>query len=142
MTAFTIAHSITLALTMYGIVSLPSRVVEPLIALSIAYVAIENLVTSELKPWRLALVFVFGLLHGMGFAGVLSDLGLPRGEFLTALLSFNLGVEAGQLTVIAIAALCVVWYRHRPWYHRRVVVPASLAIAAIGVYWTVTRVFA
>ncbi len=77
-TAFTIAHSITLGLSIYGIVSLPSRIVEPLIALSIAYVAIENLVTRELKPWRLALVFMFGLLHGMGFAGVLRELGLPR----------------------------------------------------------------
>ena len=125
-TTFTIAHSITLGLTMYGIVSLPSRLVESLIALSIAYVAIENLMTSELKPWRLALVFLFGMLHGMGFAGVLSDLGLPRGAFLTALLSFNLGVEAGQLTVIALAALAVAWYRHQPWYHRRVVVPASV----------------
>ena len=75
-TAFTIAHSITLGLSMYGIVSLPSRIVEPLIALSIAYVAIENLVTRELKPWRLALVFMFGLLHGLGFAGVLRELGL------------------------------------------------------------------
>ena len=125
----------------YGIVSLPSRIVEPLIALSIAYVAIENLVTSQLKPWRLALVFAFGLLHGMGFAGVLSDLGLPRREFLTALLSFNVGVELGQLTVIALAALLVVWYRHHAWYHRRVVVPASLAIAAIGIYWTIVRAF-
>src|SRR5262249_25622395 len=72
-TTFTIAHSITLGLSMYGIVSLPSRVVEPLIALSIAYVAVENLITRELKPWRLALVFSFGLLHGMGFAGVLKE---------------------------------------------------------------------
>ncbi len=135
-TTFTVAHSITLALTMYGIVSLPSRIVEPLIALSIAYVAVENLVTNQLKPWRLALVFAFGLLHGMGFAGVLSDLGLPRGEFLTALLSFNLGVEAGQLTVIALAALLVAWYRHRAWYRRLVVAPASVAIAVVGVYWT------
>jgi hypothetical protein len=69
-TAFTIAHSITLGLSMYGIVSLPSRIVEPLIALSIAYVAIENVLTRELKPWRIALVFMFGLLHGLGFAGV------------------------------------------------------------------------
>ena len=84
-TAFTIAHSITLGLSIYGIVSLPPRIVEPLIALSIAYVAIENLVTRELKPWRLALVFMFGLLHGLGFAGVLRELGLPREEFLTAL---------------------------------------------------------
>ena len=139
-TAFTIAHSLTLGLSMYGIVSLPPRVVEPLIALSIAYVAIENLFSHELRPWRLALVFMFGLLHGMGFAGVLSGLGLPRGAFLIALLSFNLGVEAGQLTVIALAALVLAWYRHRPWYHRRIVVPASGVIAAIGVYWTIARV--
>lgn len=138
-TTFTVAHSITLGLTMYGLVSLPSRVVEPLIALSIAYVAVENLVTTELKPWRLALVFSFGLLHGMGFAGVLAELGLPASQFLIALLTFNLGVEAGQLTVLALAALCVVWYQQRAWYRRRVVVPASLLIAAIGLYWTVTR---
>jgi hypothetical protein len=140
-TAFTLAHSLTLGLTMYGVVSLPPRIVEPLIALSIAYVAIENLVSQQLRPWRLALVFLFGLLHGMGFAGVLSGLGLPRGALLTALLSFNLGVEAGQLTVIAIAALALAWSRHRPWYHRRVVVPASLTIAAVGMYWTIARAF-
>jgi hypothetical protein len=141
-TAFTVAHSITLGLTMYGIVSLSPRIVEPLIALSIAYVAIENLVTTELKPWRLALVFSFGLLHGMGFAGVLKGLGLPREEFLTALLTFNLGVEGGQLTVIAAAALCVFWFRRRAWYRTMVVVPASLAIAVVGIYWTFTRLAA
>jgi hydrogenase/urease accessory protein HupE len=141
---FTVAHSITLALTMYGIVSLPARVVEPMIALSIAYVAIENLVVSELKPWRLALVFSFGLLHGMGFAGVLRDLGLPRPAFLTALVTFNVGVEAGQLSVIAIAfALCAYWQRRdRLAYRRFIVVPASFAIALIGLFWTVQRAFA
>jgi hypothetical protein len=138
-TTFTLAHSITLGLTMYGIVSVPPWIVEPLIALSIVYVAIENLMTTELKPWRLALVFSFGLLHGMGFAGVLSELGLPRSEFLTALLSFNAGVEAGQLTVIALAAFCIVWYRHQVWYRRWVVTPASLLIAGVGLYWTVSR---
>lgn len=138
-TAFTIAHSITLGLSMYGIVSLPSRIVEPLIALSIAYVAIENLVTRELKPWRIALVFMFGLLHGLGFAGVLRELGLPRDEFLTALLTFNLGVEGGQLTIIAIAWLATVAFVNRPWYRERVVIPSSLAIAAVGLYWMVTR---
>ena len=138
-TTFTIAHTMTLGLTIYGVLSLPSNVVEPLIALSIAYVAVENLVTSELKPWRLALVFGFGLLHGMGFAGVLADLGLPRSEFLTALVSFNLGVEVGQLTVIAGMFLAVGWFRDRVWYRRVAVVPLSIGIATIGVYWTVTR---
>jgi len=140
-TAFTVAHSITLGLSIYGVIALPSRVVEPLIALSIAYVALENLATRELKPWRLALVFLFGLLHGLGFAGVLRELGLPRGEFLTGLLAFNVGVEGGQLTVIA-AALLLAWpFVHRGWYRHRVVIPASLVIAAIGIYWTVTRIW-
>ena len=138
-TTFTLAHSMTLALSLYGVVSLPSRVVEPLIALSIVYVAVENLRTQTLTPWRVALVFMFGLLHGLGFAGVLTGLQLPRADFTVALLGFNLGVEAGQLTVIAGAALLVGWWRHRTWYHARVVVPASLAIAVVGAYWTVTR---
>ena len=141
-TAFTVAHSITLGLSIYGIVSLPPRIVEPLIALSIAYVAIENLFTRELKPWRLALVFMFGLLHGLGFAGVLRELGLPREEFLTALLTFNLGVEGGQLTVIAMALIVVAPFMNKGWYRQRVVIPASIAIAAIGLYWTVTRLTA
>ncbi len=139
-TAFTIAHSITLGLCIYGVVSLSSRVVEPLIALSIAYVAIENLVTRELRPWRLALVFMFGLLHGLGFAGVLRELGLPRNEFLTGLLTFNLGVEGGQVTVIAIAMLIAWPAMKKGWYRHRVVIPASLAIAAIGIYWTIARI--
>jgi hypothetical protein len=139
-TAFTVAHSITLALSIYGIVSMPPRVVEPLIALSIAYVAIENLFTRELHSWRLGLVFAFGLLHGLGFAGVLRELGLPREEFLTALVTFNLGVEAGQLTVIAAALLLVFPFMKRGWYHQRVVIPASVAIALTGFYWTLVRV--
>ena len=141
-TAFTVAHSITLGLSIYGVVSLPSRIVEPVIALSIAYVAIENLLTRELKPWRLALVFMFGLLHGLGFAGVLRELGLPREEFLTALVTFNLGVEGGQLTVIGAALLIVAPFIKKGWYRQRVVIPASIAIAATGLYWTVTRLSA
>ena len=141
-TTFTIAHSITLGLSIYGVMSLPSRVVEPLIALSIAYVAIENLVTRELHGWRVALVFAFGLLHGLGFAGVLRELGLPRGEFLTALLGFNAGVELGQVTVIGAAALCTAPFVRWAGYHRWIVVPASVAIAAIGLWWTVTRMLA
>lgn len=138
--AFTAAHSITLGLSLYGIVSVSPRIVEPLIAVSIAYVAIENLFLSELKSWRIALVFAFGLLHGMGFAGALKELELPRSEFITALLTFNVGVEAGQLAVIGAAFLLIGWYgADRPWYRRRIVVPVSMAIACTAVYWTVQR---
>ena len=139
--AFTVAHSITLGLSAYGLVAVPPAVVEPLIAVSIAYVAIENLLLKELGMWRVALVFAFGLLHGMGFAGALSEIGLPRAEYLVALLAFNVGVEGGQLAVIA-AALAVVgwqWENHAS-YRRRIVVPVSMLIACTAVYWTVERV--
>lgn len=141
-TAFTAAHTITLALTIYGVLSLSPAIVEPLIAASIVYVAAENILTAELKPWRVFVVFGFGLLHGMGFAGVLNEVGLPRSEFLTALLAFNAGVELGQLTVIALAFLAAgLWFRKRAWYRRAIVVPASTLIALTGLYWTVERVF-
>jgi len=140
-TAFTLAHSITLALTIYGIVSLSPRVVEPAIAISIAYIGVENIVSRRMTRWRVVLVFAFGLLHGMGFAGVLSELGLPRSEFVTALISFNVGVEIGQLAVIAIAFLVVAsWAGRKPWYRQRVVVPLSFLIALTGLYWTVERI--
>ncbi len=138
-TAFTVAHTLTLALTVYGVVALSPRIVEPLIALSIAYVGIENVVTRRLHPWRVALVFGFGLLHGMGFAGVLTEIGLPERDFVTALLAFNVGVEFGQLAVIVLALLAVGAWRTRPWYRTRIVVPASLAIAAVGLYWALER---
>jgi hydrogenase/urease accessory protein HupE len=139
-TAFTVAHTITLALTIYGVVSLPSSIVEPLIALSIVYVAVENVFTDKLHAWRPLVVFGFGLLHGMGFAGVLRDIGLPRSEFVPALLAFNVGVECGQLTVIFTAFLLVgLPFRNKPWYRQRIVVPLSLAIAAIALYWFVER---
>jgi hypothetical protein len=137
-----VAHTITLALTMYGVVSLSSSIVEPLIALSNVYVAVENVVTSELTPWRPAVVFCFGLLHGMGFAGVLRKIGLPRSEFVTALFSFNLRVECGQLTVILGAFLLLgVPFRNKPWYRKRIVVPGSLVIAVVGLYWFIQRAF-
>lgn len=139
-TAFTLAHTITLALTIYGVVSLSSSIVEPLIALSIAYVAIENIFTDKLHAWRPLIVFGFGLLHGMGFAGVLSEIGLPRSEFVPALLAFNAGVELGQLAVIFAAFVLTLPFRHRPWYRRRIVVPGSTVIALIGLYWFVQRV--
>jgi hydrogenase/urease accessory protein HupE len=138
--AFTVAHSITLGLSMYGVVTVSPRIVEPAIALSIAYIAIENIFLSELKPWRVALVFAFGLLHGMGFAGALKELGLPRAEFLTALLTFNVGVEAGQMAVIGAAFLLIGWHRsNSAWYRSRIAVPVSALIACTAVYWTIQR---
>jgi hypothetical protein len=141
-TAFTLAHSITLALALYGVVRLPGMIVEPLIAASIALVAFENLVTSNLKPWRPFVVFGFGLVHGLGFAGVLSDVGLPRSQFATALVTFNVGVELGQLSIIVLAFMAVGWWRQCAWYRRAVVLPASGAIAAIAVFWTIQRLCA
>ena len=140
-TAFTVAHTITLALTIYGVLSLKPSIVEPLIAFSIVFVAIENIATSQVKPWRIALVFGFGLVHGMGFAGVLGKLGLPRSDFPIALFSFNAGVELGQLAVLLAAYLLLrLPFKGDARYRRRVVVPASLAIAAVGLYWAVERV--
>jgi hypothetical protein len=137
--AFTVAHSVTLGLSLYGVVHLPASVVEPLIAASIALIAIENLFTSELTPWRPFVVFGFGLIHGLGFAQAFVAAGLPRRDYLTGLIGFNFGVECGQLTVIAAAFLLVGWFRHRPWYRRRIVIPASILIAAVAVFWTVQR---
>ncbi len=140
-TAFTVAHSVTLALSVYGVVSLSPAIVEPLIAASIVYVAVENILTPKLRPWRALVVFGFGLLHGLGFAGVLQEVGLPHGQFVPALISFNVGVELGQLAVITIAFLAVgIWGRNRAWYRPRVVIPASAAVAAVGLFWTVQRV--
>jgi hydrogenase/urease accessory protein HupE len=141
-TAFTVAHSITLGLAMYGYISPPSHIVEPLIALSIFFVAVENILTDKLKPTRLLIVFVFGLLHGMGFAGVLTELGLPDNEFVTALITFNVGVELGQITVIlACWALVGVWFSKKSWYKNRVVIPVSAIIGLIAIYWTIERTF-
>ena len=141
-TAFTLAHSITLGLTIYGVISLPPSIVEPLIALSIVAVGIENIFVKTVKIRRIVVVFLFGLLHGMGFAGVLSQLGLPESDFVTALVFFNIGVEAGQLFVIAVAFLCVFWLlKNQQLYRQWVVIPVSALISLIGLYWTYERLF-
>lgn len=139
-TSFTIAHTITLALGFLGIVHIPPAIVEPLIAASIVYVAVENIMTDRLHKWRTAVVFCFGLLHGLGFAGVLSEIGVSTAHFVAALLSFNVGVELGQLAVIACCFVFFGPFRGRPWYRRAVVVPASALIGITGAYWFVQRV--
>jgi hypothetical protein len=141
-TAFTVAHSITLALSMKNLIVAPSAVVEPIIALSILFVAIENLLLTELKPWRIVLVFMFGLIHGMGFASSLNEIGLPRNKFLTSILSFNVGVELGQITIIlAVFTLLVLPFGKRVDYRKWFVFPISIIIAIVAAYWTVQRAF-
>jgi hypothetical protein len=141
-TAFTVAHSITLGLAMYGLITPPSYLIEPIIALSIMFVAIENIITDKLKPSRVAIVFAFGLIHGLGFASALTSLGLPRQQFLTALVTFNVGVELGQISIILAAWLLIgKWFGHKTWYRKRIVFPLSGVIAAIALYWTIQRIF-
>lgn len=141
-TAFTVAHTITLALSMKGIVKLPAEVVEPLIALSIMFVAVENILLSELKAWRIAIVFLFGLVHGMGFASALNEIGLPRNKFFTSIFSFNVGVEIGQISIITLVFLLIIIpFGNKPWYKKRIVYPLSAIIALIAGYWTVQRIF-
>lgn len=139
-TAFTVAHSLTLALASCDVVRLPPTMVEPLIAASIAFIAVENILSARCTPWRPAVVFAFGLLHGLGFAGVLQELGIPNDHFIPALVSFNVGVEFGQLTVLAAAFVAVgLWHGSKPWYRARVAIPASVLIALTGIYWTADR---
>jgi hypothetical protein len=138
--AFTAAHTITLALGLFNVVQVSPAIVEPLIALSIAYVAIENVFFSGLTRWRPALIFAFGLLHGLGFAGVLKEFGLSRGNEVAGLIGFNIGVELGQITVVIGCFLLVgLWFGRKPWYRAAITIPASLAVAAIGLYWFVER---
>lgn len=139
-TAFTVAHSITLALSLNSVIMAPSAIIEPIIALSIVFVAIENMVLSELKPWRILLVFLFGLIHGLGFASSLNEIGLPRNQFTTSVIAFNVGVELGQVTIILlIFSLLVYPFGKKSWYKSRVVFPVSILIALLAGFWTITR---
>ncbi len=140
-TAFTVAHTLTLGLSLYGVVRLPPAVIEPLVTLSIVCVAVENIRTTEIHAGRLLLVFLFGLLHGLGFATALLDLGLARRDFLTALVGFNCGVELGQLTVIGIAAPTILLLRPWKYYRPLVIYPLSGGIALIAGFWTIQRIF-
>ena len=139
-TMFTIAHTITLGLAMTGYLDIPERIVQPLIALSIAWIGIENVFLPHLSRHRLAIVFAFGLLHGIGFADALAEFGMPDGAFMTALISFNIGVELGQVAIIGLCLLAFgLWFRNRGWYRTLFVIPASLFIAAVGLFWTFDR---
>lgn len=138
-TAFTLAHSLTLGLAGAGWVSLPSWFVEPAIAVTIVLAALDNLVPI-FRGRRAAVAFGFGLIHGFGFAGVLGELNLPTAEFAWALLRFNLGLELGQLVIVALVAALLFALRCRAAYPRWVIGAGSLAAIAIGAAWFVERV--
>lgn len=139
-TSFTLAHSITLALAVTGVLEPPGEVIEPLIALSVAYVGIENfLVKDASKRWRLT--SLFGLIHGFGFAGALGDLGVPQDHFALALGTFNLGVEAGQLMVMGVVLPLVYLAGKRDWWKTYGVRALSVAVVGMGLFWFVSRVF-
>ncbi len=141
-TAFTIAHTITLGLAMYGVIKPPTNIVEPVIALSILYVALENIFSPKLKASRIGIVFLFGLIHGMGFASALTELGLPKNAYFSSLIMFNIGVELGQITVILAAYLLLgKIFGNKPYYRKYIVIPLSVIIASIALFWTVQRVF-
>jgi hydrogenase/urease accessory protein HupE len=141
-TCFTIAHSITLALAAFGVVQLPAKIVEPLIAASITYVGIENLLRGESAKHRWLITFCFGLVHGLGFAGALKESGIGSGQFgiILPLVGFNLGVEIGQLSVAAVV-LPILWHlRKRPGLMRQWGPLGSVAVTVAGSYWLLERI--
>ena len=141
-TAFTIAHTVTLGLSMYQVIKPPANIVEPLIALSILYVALENIFSPKLKASRISVVFLFGLVHGMGFASALGQLGLPQSSYVTSLIMFNLGVELAQIIVILLAwFLLAKWFGNKTYYRKAIVVPLSILISTVASYWVVERIF-
>ena len=143
---FTVAHTVTLALTAANVIEPPASIVEPLIALSIAVIALEVFLKQSYFKWRLAVIFGFGLFHGMGFAGFIKEIGLPTEQFWPSLIGFNIGVELGQLAVVFAAALLAwpikgILAKTDLSYRKAVVIPSSLIITGIGVWWFIARIF-
>ncbi|MFF3608293.1 HupE/UreJ family protein [Streptomyces sp. NPDC002463] len=136
-TSFTLAHSVTLALAVLGWVDVPTEIVEPLIALSIVYVAVENITRGESRQ-RVLVVFGFGLLHGLGFAGALDFTDEFSGRLLVSLLSFNIGIELGQLAIVLAAFPLILLARRRSW-SALAHIGAAAAVGVIGLVWFVER---
>lgn len=145
--AFTISHSITLILAGTGILTLSSRITEPLIALSIAYVALGSTIFKN-NRWlglgkshnKVGAVFAFGLFHGLGFAGLLVDLGIPKNLFVSSLLSFNIGIEIGQLFILSLVIPLIYLFRHKSWYPKAVTIVA-IFISGLAFFWVGQRIF-
>ena len=147
-TMFTFAHSLTLILASLKLVFIPASIIEPLIALSIGYVALENIFQSNNNKFRsrqyvirYIVIFLFGLIHGLGFAFVLEDIGLPTGQLILSLLSFNIGVEIAQIGLVVVAFIIMYWPSQQAWYRKLIQIPFSLLIGLVGIYWFFERVF-
>jgi len=141
-TVFTIAHSLTLGLTAAGWIPNYPEVIEVLIAVSILFTSIENIIHSKVNRWRIFIIFAFGLIHGMGFANSLNEIGIPSDRFISSLMFFNIGVESAQIMVILFAYYLVAkWFSHKTWYKERIVYPTSMIIACIAMYWAIQRIF-
>ena len=139
--AFTLAHTFTLALGSLGYIKIFPEIVEPLIALSIIFISVENIFIKKLSKWRPIVIFIFGLLHGLGFASVLGEFGLPNGFFVPALIGFNVGVEFGQLTVVLLAFVFLgYWFNKKDYYKSLIAKPISGVIGLIGIFWFIERV--
>ncbi|WML43961.1 HupE/UreJ family protein [Neobacillus sp. PS3-40] len=138
-TSFTIAHSITLSLAVLGMVTIPSRFVEATIALSICYVALENIFRKEIK-WRWSITFIFGLIHGLGFASILREMSIPKSHLAVALVNFNLGIEAVQLSIVLLLLPLLILIQRNKSYGK-MVRGGSFIIALLGAFWLVERIF-
>ena len=139
---FTLAHTVTLFLGALNIITIPAIIVEPIIALSICFIAIENLFTENIRKTRPYIVFIFGLLHGLGFAGVLNEIGISTNLFILSLISFNVGVELGQISVIILSYILIaLLFQKKSWYRNRITKPISIIITFIGFYWFIQRLF-
>jgi HupE / UreJ protein len=139
-TAFTLAHSITLSLAALGLISLPSRLVESAIAASVIVAALSNL-RGAVEGRRWIMAFIFGLIHGFGFASVLADLGLPQGALVLALVGFNVGVELGQLAIVLVFLPVAFWLRSTRFYQVGVLRVGSIIVALLAAWWLVQRLF-
>lgn len=138
---FTVAHSLTLGLAAAEIVIVNSTSVEVIIALSIFVVSFNTIFPTKLKFSRFGFVFIFGLFHGLGFATVLKEIGLPKNDFFTALVSFNIGVELAQVAIITICYFCITkQLKNKTWYQQKFINPLAFTICCIALFWTMERI--
>ena len=138
---FTLAHTITLAMSSLGLVTITAGVVEPLIALSIVYIAYENIFRPQLTKYRMITIFLFGLLHGLGFASVLKTFGLPKENLVLALFGFNIGVEFGQIILVLLGFIILTYiFKSKKRYRAYVTLPGSFLIGIFGLWWMLERI--